>query len=84
MHCAKNLSENLSRTTFGEKDSAAVRVDMQARGIRPHLHLQPIGPNQEMVAHARCVICSFYRRQGKGSTSIEELEDTHKLCLCTL
>ena len=41
MHCEKNLSENILRTTMGEKDTPAVRADMQVRGIRPHLHLQP-------------------------------------------
>jgi len=45
MHCANNISENLLKTAFGEKDTAAVRADMQARGIRPHLHLQAVGAN---------------------------------------
>jgi hypothetical protein len=45
MHCEKNIVENILKTTFGEKDTPAVRVDLQARGIRPHLHLQPLGPN---------------------------------------
>ena len=46
MHCEKNIAENrLLRLTFGEKDYPAVRADLQARGIRPHLHLQPVGPN---------------------------------------
>ena len=49
MHCEKNISENILRTTFGEKDSAAVRADMQARGIRPHLHLQALGPNRDRL-----------------------------------
>ena len=47
MHCEKNLAENILRTTFGEKDSPAVRADMEARGIRPQLHLQPCGPNRD-------------------------------------
>lgn len=47
MHCEKNLAENILKTTFGEKDSPAVRADMQARAIRPHLHLQPTGPNND-------------------------------------
>lgn len=45
MHCEKNLCENILRTAFGEKDSPSVRADMQARGIRPNLHLQAAGPN---------------------------------------
>lgn len=47
MHCEKNICENLVKTAFGEKDSPAVRADMQARNIRPHLHLQAIGPNRD-------------------------------------
>lgn len=49
MHCEKNISENLLRTAFGEKDTPAVRADMQARGIRPHLHLRPHGSNRDRV-----------------------------------
>ena len=47
MHCEKDFSENILKTTFGEKDSPSVRADMQARGIRRHLHLQPTGPNRD-------------------------------------
>ena len=47
MHCEKNIAENILRTAFGEKDSPSVRADMQARGIRAHLHLQPGGPNRD-------------------------------------
>ena len=49
MHCEKNLCENFLRTTMGEKDTPAVRADIQARGIRPHLHLQPCGPNGDQL-----------------------------------
>jgi len=49
MHCTKNLSENLLKTAFDDKDTAAVRVDMQARGICPHLHLQAVGPNRDKL-----------------------------------
>ena len=42
MHCEKNISKNIVKTTFGEKDTTVVQADLQARGIRPHLHLQPI------------------------------------------
>ena len=49
MHCEKNLSENIVKTMFGEKDTAAVRADLQARGIRPHLHLQPVGQNRDRL-----------------------------------
>ncbi len=47
MHCEKNITENILKTAFGEKDSPSVRTDMQARGIRAHLHLQPSGPNRD-------------------------------------
>lgn len=47
MHCEKNISENILRTTFGEKDSPTVREDLQARRIFPHLHLQPADPNMD-------------------------------------
>jgi hypothetical protein len=47
MHCEKNISENILKTAFGEKDNPSVRADMQARGIRAHLHLQPSGPNRD-------------------------------------
>jgi hypothetical protein len=47
MHCEKNISENILKTAFGEKDSLSVRADMQARGIRAHLHLEPTGPNRD-------------------------------------
>ena len=28
MHCEKNIAENILKTTFGEKDTPAVRVDL--------------------------------------------------------
>ena len=58
MHCEKNICENVLKTTFGEKDMPAVRVDMQARGIRAHLHLQPRGPNRDQLymLHASYVL----------------------------
>ena len=58
MHCEKNIAENLLKTTFGEKDTPAVRADMQAHGIRPHLHLQHCGPNgdQLRMPHASYVL----------------------------
>ena len=49
MHCEKNILENLVKTTFGEKDTVAVQADLQARSIRPHLHLQPVGQNRDRL-----------------------------------
>jgi hypothetical protein len=43
MHCEKNIVENILKTTFGKKDTPAVRADLQARGIIPHLHLNRLG-----------------------------------------
>jgi len=41
MHCEKNICEIFLRTLLGETDGPKSREDMRARGIRPHLHLQP-------------------------------------------
>jgi hypothetical protein len=40
MHCEKNFSANLIGYILGDKDTVAVRKDMQAVGVTPHLHLQ--------------------------------------------
>ena len=58
MHCEKNLAENILKTVMGEKDTPAVRVDMQARGIRPHLHLRTRGENHDQLhmPHASYVL----------------------------
>ena len=60
MHCEKNLSEFFLKTMLGEKDTLAVRADLQARGIRPHLHLRSLGANQERLSmpHASYVLSS--------------------------
>lgn len=42
MHVEKNVSENLFKTLFGEKDSPSVRVDLQQRNIRRHLWLRRV------------------------------------------
>ena len=49
MHCEKNITENIVKTAFGEKDSPSIRADIQARNIRPHRHLRAVGPNQDRV-----------------------------------
>ena len=58
MHCEKNICENVLKTTFDEKDTPIVRADMQARGIRAHLHLQPRGSNRDQLymPHASYVL----------------------------
>ena len=42
MHCEKNVCENILKTIMGEKDTAAVRLDMQQMGIRPQLWPQEV------------------------------------------
>jgi len=49
MHCEKNITENIVKTSFGDKDSPAMRDDMQARNIRPHLHVRARGRDNEKV-----------------------------------
>lgn len=45
MHVEKNVAENLLKTLFGEKDGPNVRLDMERRGIRPHLWVRRVpGP----------------------------------------
>ena len=48
MHCEKNIAENVVKTAFGE-DSPAVRADMQAHNIRPHLYLQRVRPDHDKL-----------------------------------
>ena len=47
MHCEKNLCENIVKTLWGEKDSPAVRKDLQDMNMRPHLWLQELRRAQE-------------------------------------
>ena len=49
MHCEKNICKNILKTAFGEKDSHTVRADMQARNIRPHLHMHAVDPNRDRL-----------------------------------
>jgi hypothetical protein len=35
MHCEKNICENLLKTICGEKDTVAIRKDMQEISIHP-------------------------------------------------
>ncbi len=40
MHCEKNICENMIKTIFGEKDTMALRRDMEELGIQPQLWSQ--------------------------------------------
>jgi hypothetical protein len=42
MHIERNISANLQKHLSGEKDTLAVRRDMQEVGATPHLWLRPI------------------------------------------
>ena len=37
MHCDKNITKNLMKFLFGEKDTVKVRTDLKEANIRPHL-----------------------------------------------
>ena len=37
MHCEKNITENIMKTIFGEKDTLGARLDMKEVGICKHL-----------------------------------------------
>jgi hypothetical protein len=39
MHCEMNLVKNFLKTITGKKDTVKVRLDLQRKGIRPHLWL---------------------------------------------
>lgn len=41
MHVERNVSDNVLRHLFGEKDSVATRQDMEEVGRMEHLHLRP-------------------------------------------
>ena len=65
MHCEKNVCENLIKTLMGEKDNAAVRVDLQQRGIRPQLWLEERGSrgNQLWLLDAPYVLSKEDRKE---------------------
>lgn len=48
MHIERNVSDNILRHLFGEKDSLATRQDMEEVGRMEHLHLQP-GPDGNYI-----------------------------------
>ena len=47
MHCEKNLSENMTKTLLGMKDSYGSRQDMERQRIRSSLWLQPARKRKE-------------------------------------
>jgi hypothetical protein len=49
MHCEKNICALLLNWLIGEKDSAAMRMDLQERGIRPQLWLRQFQNNRDRL-----------------------------------
>lgn len=49
MHIEKNICESLLKFLSGEKDTGAVRADLQQKGIRPHLWLKPHASNPNVL-----------------------------------
>lgn len=58
MHSEKNLSVNLMKTIFGQKNTAKVRQDMEVKGEWPHIWLQRHSHNARLSVkpHATCVL----------------------------
>ena len=58
MHTEKNIAENIIKTLFGDKDTPKVRLDMEARNIRPHLWLRRTGEdtNRAYMPNAKYVL----------------------------
>jgi hypothetical protein len=54
MHIENNVVEHLLKMISGKKDTAAVRKDMEERGIRPALWLlqDELRPNQWLMSQA--------------------------------
>lgn len=48
MHIEKNVCESVLKYLCGEKDTSSVRLDLEQRGIKPHLWLRP-HPNRADV-----------------------------------
>lgn len=63
MHCEKNLSENVIRTLFGQKDTPTSRKDMESQNIREHLWIKEGDQEADGVdqAHASYVLTELER-----------------------
>jgi hypothetical protein len=58
MYCEKNVCKNILKFLIGKKDMPQVRNNMEERGIRSHLHLQPL----DYTDKAFCPIDVLYAR----------------------
>ena len=63
MHCEKNICKYILKTIMGEKDTAAVRLEMQQMGIRPQLWLQEGARNRLYLLDAPYVLSAEDRRE---------------------
>ena len=57
MHCEKNITENIMKTIFGEKDTLGARLDMKEAGIRKHLWpVQGVKPGSVILPRSSYVL----------------------------
>lgn len=61
MHIERNVSDNILRHLFGEKDSVATRQDMEEVGRMEHLHLQSLPGGNYLKPKAPYVFSSEER-----------------------
>ena len=52
MHCEKNLSKNVIRTFFGQKNTPASRKNMESQNIKEHLWIKEGDHEADGVNHA--------------------------------
>ncbi len=75
MHYEKNICENLLKVIFREKNTLAVRKDMEEIGIRPQLWLQQVGNGSfiKLVApyfmfdDKKMVFLAYYKKIDQGT-----------------
>lgn len=85
MHCEKNLCKNLLKTILEEKDKPQTRMDMQERGIRKALWLQPVGIGGilstlnvtvcSILTWGRWTQCDLWRHQIPSVISMKDVFD---------
>jgi hypothetical protein len=63
MHIERNISNNVFKHVFGEKDSPAVRRDMEAVGKFLHLYLKPQAGSSDFIQPAAPYVFSSRKRE---------------------
>lgn len=64
MHCEKNITENVLRTIWGQKDTLKSRLDLQEAKIRPHLHPLPgMRPGSMILPKAPYVLSKTEKKE---------------------